>query len=158
LKLVAAGDKHVFYAFGKDFYANDTHAVDIDSPTAAGCHPTDVGHYRIARHYSAILPGWMRLMSPRHTNAENAEAVQIEHRIQQQQHQQQQHQHQHPSNGVTALDNVMATITPRVGNRTVAAGEDAGAAGSASNYSWTKAEALGACGLPSSAVLLLLEP
>ena len=43
MKLVAMGDKHVFYAFGKHLFANDTHAVDVDSPTAAGCHPTDVG-------------------------------------------------------------------------------------------------------------------
>ena len=75
LKLVAAGDKHVFYAFGKDLFANDTHALDIDSPTAAGCHPTDVGHYRIARHYSTILPGWMA----GDTNEHNARAVRVEH-------------------------------------------------------------------------------
>lgn len=79
LKLVAGGDKHVFYAFGKDFYANDTHAVDIDSPTAAGCHPTDVGHYRIARHYSTILPGWIA----GDTNDANAQAVRAEHTEQQ---------------------------------------------------------------------------
>lgn len=72
---MAAGDKHVFYAFGKDFYSNDTYAVDVDSPTAAGCHPTDVGHYRIARHYSAILPGWMA----GDTNGDNARAVRAEH-------------------------------------------------------------------------------
>jgi hypothetical protein len=74
-RLVAAGDAHVFYAFGKDFYANDSHAVDIDSPTAAGCHPTDVGHYRIARHYGAVLPGWLA----GGTNAANARAVRAEH-------------------------------------------------------------------------------
>ena len=77
LKLVAAGDKHVFYVFGEDLYANDTHAVDIDSPTAAGCHPTDVGHYRIARYYSAVLPRWMA----GETNEVNARAVRAEHAI-----------------------------------------------------------------------------
>ena len=82
LKLVDAGDKHVFYAFGKDFYANDTHAIDIDSPTAAGCHPTDVGHYRIARHYSAILPAWMAPGAGA-DNTDNARAVRAEHEAQQ---------------------------------------------------------------------------
>eukprot|EP01050_Picozoa_sp_SAG11_P006388 SAG11_NODE_493_length_8965_cov_4.112339_5_plen_660_part_00 len=77
LKLVAAGDRHIFYVFGKDLYANDTHAVDVDSPTAAGCHPTDVGHYRIARHYSTVLPRWMA----GETNEANARVVRTEHEI-----------------------------------------------------------------------------
>jgi hypothetical protein len=60
---------------GKDLFANDTYTVDIDSPTAAGCHPTDVGHYRIARHYSTILPEWMDGI----TNDDNVRAVQAAH-------------------------------------------------------------------------------
>ena len=77
LELVAAGDRHVFYVFGADLYSNDTHAVDLDSPTAAGCHPTDVGHYRIARHYSAVLPGWMDGA----TNDANAAVVRAEYQV-----------------------------------------------------------------------------
>lgn len=77
LKLVAAGDKHVFYVFGKDLYANDTHAIDIDSPTAAGCHPTDVGHYRVSRHYSAVLPDWLG----GGTNTDNVRSVKAAHDI-----------------------------------------------------------------------------
>lgn len=49
LKLVDAGDTQVFYVFGKHLLANDTYALDADTPTAAGCHPTDLGHYRMAR-------------------------------------------------------------------------------------------------------------
>lgn len=75
LKLVAAGDRHIFYVFSKDLFANDTHALDIDSPTAAGCHPTDVGHYRVARHYSHVLPAWLAGA----TNEDNARAVRAEH-------------------------------------------------------------------------------
>ena len=76
LKLVDMGDKHVFYVFGKDLFANDTKAVDSDSPTAAGCHPTDVGHYRMARHWASVLPGWMDATA---TNVDNARAVRAEH-------------------------------------------------------------------------------
>lgn len=52
-QLVAAGDKHLFYVTMEQLF-NQT--IALDSPTAAGLHPTDEGGQEVASFWTGFLP------------------------------------------------------------------------------------------------------
>ena len=52
----ASGDEHVSYhRGGTALDAGDAYSLGNDTNSAAGCHPTDLGHYRFAKIWKAVL-------------------------------------------------------------------------------------------------------
>jgi lysophospholipase L1-like esterase len=50
-KALARGDKNVYYIDGYDLFGEE----DWDSCMVDGCHPNDLGHYRMAMHLAPIF-------------------------------------------------------------------------------------------------------
>eukprot|EP01047_Picozoa_sp_COSAG01_P041558 COSAG01_NODE_3573_length_5920_cov_3.554372_1_plen_410_part_00 len=55
-ELRSAGDNFVTMLTGEEFYdEGDAYSMDRDTPTVAGCHPSDLGHWRIAARWHRVL-------------------------------------------------------------------------------------------------------
>ena len=53
---IRASDEHVsFRQGGTELDAGDEYSLSNDTNSAAGCHPTDLGHYRFANRWKAVL-------------------------------------------------------------------------------------------------------
>jgi hypothetical protein len=62
----APTDPHLYYVNASSFWPTSWH----ESPTVAGCHPTDEGGELIAEFYTKMIPTWIAASDSRRGGSE----------------------------------------------------------------------------------------